>query len=138
MKMLVYGGRDYTDRKRLHDELDRIHVQTPITQVIEGGAPGADRLARNWARTHGIPVLEFPADWNNLTAEGAKVMKRPDGSFYNNAAGNQRNLLMLSKGQPDIAVEFPGARGTANMRRLVRAATKRWPLRHIIIERETK
>ncbi len=134
MKMLVYGGRDYADRKKLFEVLDKIHAETPVTTVIEGDARGADRLAKRWAEARGIKVEDFPADWDDLAAEVVMAKKRPDGSLYNAAAGNNRNLLMLAKGKPDIAVEFPGGKGTANMRRLVRMAQKRWALRYVLIE----
>lgn len=134
MIVLVFGGRLYKDRATVFAELDKIHAETPISQIIHGGAQGADRFGQQWARTRGVSEVEFRADWDNLHAEIVRAKKRPDGSFYNSAAGNNRNLLMMAKGRPDIALEFPGGAGTASMRRIVRAEMKRRELRHVRVK----
>lgn len=98
IKLLVCGGRDYSDRETLFHRLDSIHGQRPINIIIEGGAQGADSLARAWARSRGVLVATVPALWD----------KRGRGS------GPQRNAAMLSL-NPDGVLAFPGGRGTANM-----------------------
>ena len=77
-----------------------------MTEIIEGGAKGADKLAREWAASRGIPVRTFKADWRR----------------YGRGAGPQRNEQMLDEGKPDLVVAFPGGSGTASMMRLARAA----------------
>lgn len=103
MKALVCGGRDFTDRTQLFNYLD---TMTSITFIIEGGARGADRLAKQWAQARGVPYRTYPADW----------------SRYRSAAGSTRNQQMLDEAQPDIVIAFQGGRGTANMVRLARSA----------------
>lgn len=101
-RVLVCGGRDYTNRQRLVAVLDEMHECCPIRWIIEGEASGnvnADKMARLWAEYRGIGVLPFPADWDGL------------GS----AAGPRRNLQMLAEGRPDVVVAFPGDRGTRDM-----------------------
>jgi hypothetical protein len=97
MKVLVTGGRDFADREMLFACLDCIHSETPITHVIHGGATGADNLADQWAKSHGIPLTSFPADW----------MK------YGKSAGPIRNREMIAT-KPDLVVAAPGGRGTKN------------------------
>ena len=46
MKVLICGGRTFDDRKPLGRALAAIHAETPISLVIVGGAPGADRLGQ--------------------------------------------------------------------------------------------
>lgn len=88
-------------------QMDRLHAETPVTCLIEGGALGADRLARRWAYTvGGITVETFPADW------GA----------HGKAAGPIRNQRMIDEGKPDVVLAFPGGRGTADMIRRAEAA----------------
>lgn len=105
MRVLVCGGRDFTDRDRLFAELDQIHQENGITLLIHGEARGADRLADEWAAARSVWVAPFPADWK----------------AFGRAAGPMRNRIMLTKGEPDMIVAFPGGRGTADM---VKQATK--------------
>jgi hypothetical protein len=106
MRVLVCGGREFTDRAFLETTLDRLHRQCGFTALIEGDALGADRLAGAWAEARGLDHLVFKADWDGL---GAK-------------AGPRRNRQMLEQGLPDLVVAFPGRSGTAHMIRIARAA----------------
>ena len=102
MKALVCGGRTYDDR----EALDRALGLLPITLLIHGGAPGADRLAGRWAHDHAVPYLVYFAEWNR----------------YGRSAGNLRNTRMLVEGKPNVVIAFPGGNGTADMIRQARAA----------------
>lgn len=100
MRVLVCGGRTYTDRLAVFNSLDRLDKKTPVTCVIHGAARGADTLARDWARYRGIPDLPFPAEWKK----------------YGKSAGAIRNEQMIREGTPDGVVAFPGSEGTADMK----------------------
>jgi len=106
MKVLVCGGRRYNDALTLGSWLGGIQRDHGITEIIEGGASGADFLAREYAIFQKIPHRTFPADWNKM---GRK-------------AGPIRNRRMLEEGKPDLVVAFPGGNGTANMVEQARAA----------------
>lgn len=99
MKVLVCGGRTYAKAEKVYHQLNIIHENSPISEIIEGGANGADRLARDWAQAHKIPVRTFEAQW---ATNGDK-------------AGPMRNRAMLVEGQPSLVVAFPGGKGTTNM-----------------------
>lgn len=103
MKVLVFGGREYNEIAIVHDELDRLHREEPITLLIQGGAPGADSCGKMWAINNGVPIKEFRAEWEK----------------HGKKAGPIRNQMMLDWGQPDLAIGFPGGRGTADMRKRV-------------------
>jgi hypothetical protein len=90
----------------MHLTLTEMHKNEPFECVIEGGALGADRLAREWAEGMAIRVETFDADW---MAHGP-------------AAGPMRNRRMLEEGRPDMLVAFPGGAGTADMVRQARRA----------------
>ena len=100
MRVLVCGGRDYANWQRVYKVLDELHAKTKVAVLIQGGACGADLLARRWAEDRGIPSLEFRANWKE----------------HGKSAGGRRNLTMLLEGKPDLVIAFPGGRGTANMR----------------------
>ena len=99
MKVIVCGGRNWTDTKATYAFLDRINKRWPIDVIIEGDARGADRMAGYWARKNKIENRKYPADWGT----------------HGRAAGPIRNQEMLDKEQPGLVVAFPGGRGTADM-----------------------
>jgi len=104
MRILVCGGRDFTDKKAVWSYLDAFHKTNHLTTVITGGARGADSLAEQWARHNAVPSYVFCADWNR----------------YGKPAGSIRNQRMLDEGKPDLVVAFPGGPGTADMVRRAR------------------
>lgn len=105
MKVLVCGGRYYADEVQIRLSLEGILREHGISAVIQGGASGADLLAKQWAERAGIHCVEVPALW------------RTRGK----AAGHARNSAMLAL-LPDLCVAFPGGPGTANMVRQCGAA----------------
>lgn len=99
MKVLVCGGRDFSDWRTLQRVLSGLRDTRGIDLVISGGASGADDLAVRWAHHERIPACIFPANWR----------------FEGRAAGPRRNQRMLDLGSPDFLVAFPGGRGTQDM-----------------------
>lgn len=99
MIVIVCGGRDYTDMDGAFKALDNLHTKLNFTQVVEGGARGADFLGRCWAAKNRIPCKTYSADW----------------ALHGRAAGMLRNKRMLEEGKPNLVVAFPGGRGTKNM-----------------------
>lgn len=108
MKIIVTGGRKYLDREYAFYVLDQIHNRFPVTQLVEGGATGADSSARFWAGSHISPelLITCEADWHR----------------YGNHAGRVRNCQMLRKHRPDLVVAFQGNTGTRHMVRISKEA----------------
>lgn len=106
MRILVCGGRNFDNAQWLRTTLNELYRGVPVSALIEGGAKGADRMARQWAIDENIPVETFEADWH---AHGP-------------GAGPLRNKRMLEEGKPDEVVAFPGGLGTANMVKQARRA----------------
>lgn len=117
MRVLIYGGRDFGKDKEEYlagrSYLEKLAIDVfprteedeygnwlPDVTVISGRAKGADRLGEDWAVANWIRLEEYPADWDK----------------HGKAAGHIRNQQMLDSGV-DAAVQFPGGRGTADMRR---------------------
>lgn len=121
MKVLVYGGRKFDDRDRLYASLYRLAKEAlshndPIV-IIQGMAPGADRLAREWAIDSGHAFEDFPAEWTNFDLPGCvRRQHGSNGAWFNATAGHYRNQQMIDVGHPECAVECPGGKGTADMR----------------------
>ena len=63
MKVIIAGGRDYCVTPEEFWKLDRLHKKIGITEVVSGGASGADRDGELFAEAMGIPVKVFRPDW---------------------------------------------------------------------------
>lgn len=122
MRLLVCGGRDYVNTVMVYRTLDALHRRTPVTEFIQGGAKGADRIAKEWAMTK-VEIIrwECKAAWLDLSHPDAVIKVRADGTKYDAKAGHRRNARML-EWKPDLVVAFPGGGGTADMVRQARAA----------------
>ena len=97
---LFCGSREWTDRARIRADLDRLPAGSI---VIEGGARGADRIAREEAQALGLHVATVNALWDH----------------YGRSAGYRRNEAM-ARLQPDFvhAYPLPGSAGTGHMVRI--------------------
>ena len=107
-RILVCGGRDYSDSEWFDNCMNHLvqHLKNDDILIIQGGARGADRLAKEWAEKRNVEQIEFRADWN----------------LHGKSAGYIRNKQMLDDGKPHMVVAFPGGRGTANMVQLAHRA----------------
>jgi len=97
MKLIIAGGRNYRFTDEDWDSLEALHKVTPITEVVCGGAEGADEYGRQWAILNDIPVKMFPANWDQ----------------HGKSAGPIRNREMAE--YADAVVLFPGGKGTQSM-----------------------
>lgn len=106
MRILVCGGRDFTDKNILYAALDRL-LDLPASglrilhtdMIIAGAARGADTLAADYAKHRGLRLKEYPADWKK----------------HGKRAGYLRNKQMLDEAQPHKVLAFPGGKGTQMM-----------------------
>lgn len=90
-KCIIAGSRDVDDEKLLEAAIKEAGFK--ITEVVCGMAKGVDLMGLAWAKTNGIKVKEFPADWKNITVKGAIIKDGPYGQ-YNAKAGIDRNIAM--------------------------------------------
>ena len=106
MKLIIAGSRGFSDYQQVCEVL-REHQQQ-ITQVITGGARGADRLGYRWAWKHQVQHQLFRANWER----------------FGKSAGVRRNHQMAQAG--DVLVAFWDGRspGTAHMVQCMRQLGK--------------
>lgn len=96
MKLLVCGGRDFTNYKLLSEKIEKITINHTIDTLISGCAKGADSLTLQWAQEKKIKVNTFPAKWDK----------------YGRGAGFIRNLKMLNEATHVIAFWDGKSKGT--------------------------
>lgn len=99
LKLLICGGRDFTDIEYAIPLFQAVHNTSPVSQLICGMARGGDTLGKLWANEVDIPVAEFHPDWDT----------------HGRRAGRLRNQRMLDEGQPNLVLALPGGTGTAHM-----------------------
>src|SRR6187551_1734503 len=97
MKLIIAGSTTLTPEQFPDKRLDELHERIHVTEVVSGGAWGADYLGEVWAEGNGLPIMRFPADWDK----------------YGRAAGPIRNRKMAE--HADAVVLLPGGKGTASM-----------------------
>lgn len=97
MKLIIAGGRDYGWTDRDARELSKELVALHITEVVSGGARGADAMGERAAEIAGVPVVKFHPQWKK----------------HGKAAGPLRNREMAN--YADALMIFPGGRGTDSM-----------------------
>lgn len=100
MKVIVTGSRTFDNREAVFKALN--HISPSL--VIEGGAEGADKLAREWCALNKVPNKTYYANWNK----------------FGSCAGPIRNKVMLTENEDAIVCWFPGGRGTENCKSLAK------------------
>lgn len=105
MKILVCGSRNWTDEDAIRNAITK---ELPVSEIIHGGARGADTIVGQVAAEMGVPVKVFKADWDR----------------HGKAAGPIRNKQMLDESKPDAVLAFPlgESKGTWHMIRIAKNA----------------
>ncbi len=94
----VCGGRNFDNRHLLARTMMDLGVDS-FDVVVQGGANGADRLAKEWHESNNSGVaITVHANWNH----------------QGKAAGFKRNGVIAAL-PLTFLVAFPGGNGTANM-----------------------
>ena len=103
VKVLICGSRHYDNYDKVKETVKSLVDEHGKIIIIEGGAKGADTLAKNAAIELGIEYREYKADWKR----------------YGRAAGPKRNQLMIDTENPDLVIAFhedlESGKGTKDM-----------------------
>lgn len=101
-RVIVAGGRDFTNRKLLADTLNDYVESLPdsyAVSLVSGMAKGADLMAWDFGRENNIEMHAFPADWET----------------HGRGAGFIRNVQMAEFADALIAFWDGESRGTKHM-----------------------
>lgn len=102
MKIVVFGGRDFTNRSWMLSclvELQTEGIITPDVELLCGRARGADNTAYDLFKEVGANIHEFPADWE----------------FYGKRAGFVRNKEMAALADVGLGFWDGKSKGTKHM-----------------------
>jgi len=99
MKLIIAGGRNFTNYKKLCQICDEfLQDQTNIEIVSGAYYKGADKLGEQYAKERGYKITQFPANWNK----------------YGKSAGPKRNQQMANYANALIAFWDGKSKGTKN------------------------
>lgn len=105
MKLAVVGSRSLNNYSIVSNYLDSV---TNLTQIISGGAKGADKFARIYAKKHNIDLVEFKPDW----------------AKYGKSAGYKRNKKIISACDEVVAFWDGVSKGTTHSFKLAQEFEK--------------
>jgi hypothetical protein len=122
----ITGGRDFDDVEAVRRVLQLlVWVYGSDLRVIEGGASGADRIARDLCEELGITHRTYEADWDAECIDRCQPghrRARKGGGDYCPAAGTYRNERMAGllvkwahQGHSTQVCAFKGGNGTRHM-----------------------
>lgn len=99
IKLIIAGSRNFTNYAKAKAYLDAMIRVYEVTEVISGGARGADSLGEKWAWEKDIPLVVVRADWQR----------------FGKRAGMVRNQLMALQADAVIVFWDGNSRGSSNM-----------------------
>ena len=115
MKILICGGRDFSDYEFLKGVLDsnikavrETCLDDSLVEIVSGGAKGADTLAEKYADEHKYSLSIFPAYWD-IHGKKAGILRNEEMARYlhrSAAKGEQCRVIAFWDGK---------SRGTSNM-----------------------
>lgn len=94
-KYIIAGSREFTD----FELMEKVLKEFEISEIVCGGARGADLLGKMYGEKYNIPVKMFPANWDK----------------FGNKAGPIRNIEMAEYADALIAFWDGKSTGTKHM-----------------------
>lgn len=98
-RVIVAGSRGMTDRETIRRAMNDLWLEIGPYTVISGTARGVDSISADIARSAGIMVEEFPAEWDKI----------------GRSAGYRRNETMAHAATHLLAIWDGASKGTKHM-----------------------
>jgi len=118
MKLIIAGGRNLiVSYDCIRDALDRYNLWSDLVEIIEGGANGIDRCAKQYAIITDTPYKTFKANWG----------------LHGKAAGPIRNRQMAEYADALLLIWDGESKGSANMKSCMESLKK--PIYEVILKK---
>lgn len=79
MRIIIAGSRRFNNYKLLSKTLNK--YLGDVTEIVCGGAVGADTLGEKWALEHNIPVRYFFPEWNRFGKSAGVIRNHQMGDY---------------------------------------------------------
>ena len=109
LALAVVGSRDFSNYLLLKEEIEKLPEFSLITEIISGGAKGADTLGALYARDSQLQLTEYIPMW----------------SKYGKSAGFKRNTLIIQNADIVIAFWDGTSKGTLSSIELAKKYNKK-------------
>nr|DAS83404.1 MAG TPA: Protein of unknown function (DUF2493) [Caudoviricetes sp.] len=106
MKLAIIGSRTFTDSELAWNTYKNLPFLDQVTQIVSGGAKGADSIAELLAKWSGKEIIVYYPDWDK----------------YGKQAGFIRNRLIINDSDCVLAFWDLKSKGTLNS---IQLATKK-------------
>lgn len=98
MTLAIIGSRTFDNYSKLCKEVENLPLYSLITEIVSGGAQGADSLGKLYALDKGLKLIEYYPKW----------------SEFGKKAGFIRNKLIIQNADIVIAFWNKTSKGTLN------------------------
>ena len=102
MRTAIIGSRNFTDWELMEKTLSQLNFN--ITEIVSGGAKGADSLGEKYALTKNIPTKIYLPDWEKFgkaagMIRNADIIKNSDFviAFWDGISKGTKQSIDLSK-----------------------------------------
>lgn len=118
MKLIIAGSRHLNPSVEfIESALSMFEWQTPISEVVSGGAYGVDKQGENWAYWRGVKVTIILADW----------------ATHKKAAGPIRNRQMAEYADVLLLIWDNESKGSSNMKATMLGMNK--PVYEVVLKK---
>nr|DAS94925.1 MAG TPA: Protein of unknown function (DUF2493) [Caudoviricetes sp.] len=104
IKLLIAGSQSFTDYERFKVYVNKFiqGLDKKEITIIEGGAKGTDRMAREFAIENNIPYITMEADWDTHGKAAGMIRNRQMGEkathailFWDGESPGTRNMISI-------------------------------------------
>lgn len=106
VNLAIIGGRDFNDYNYARSCINYIvsKYDFEITNIISGGASGADKLGEIYADEYKINKKIFIAKWDDISRSDSIIRTNSFGKKYDANAGFRRNTDIIVNS--DVVIAF--------------------------------
>lgn len=84
LKLIIAGSRDHIIATHVVDYyISDLKIRNLIKEVVCGGAAGVDTSGEKWAKSEGVPVKYFNADWDTHGKAAGPIRNREMAKYAN-------------------------------------------------------
>jgi len=81
MKLLIAGSRSFNDIQLALKHFIDLQKEYQVTEIVSGGAKGADKVGETLAGVFNIPIKRFLPDWDKYSKKAGMLRNIEMGDY---------------------------------------------------------